>query len=29
MKEADTNADGFISPAEAKAYIASKEGPVR
>ena len=29
MKEADTDRDGFITPAEAKAYIASKEGPVR
>lgn len=29
MDEADKNGDGFITPAEAKAYIASKEGPVR
>ncbi len=29
MTAADRDGDGFISPAEAKAYIASKEGPVR
>lgn len=29
MNEADTNGDGFISLTEARAYIASKEGPVR
>lgn len=29
MDEADKDKNGFITQAEAKAYIASKEGPVR
>lgn len=29
MKEADSDGDGFITPAEARAYIDSKEGPLR